>query len=67
MMLAEVDFLPGYKAVPSTDPLHKLLPDPKLLVIDHVVGNQPDKEMEDVAGWCDAALTCLLRTTHVTA
>eukprot|EP00730_Choanoeca_flexa_P007508 TRINITY_DN12341_c6_g4_i4.p1 TRINITY_DN12341_c6_g4~~TRINITY_DN12341_c6_g4_i4.p1 ORF type:complete len:386 (+),score=117.00 TRINITY_DN12341_c6_g4_i4:89-1246(+) len=45
------DFLPGYKKVTDEDPFEKILPKPNLLVIDHVVGNQPDLEMEDVAEW----------------
>jgi hypothetical protein len=48
---ATKDFLPGYRAVTDVDPLLALLPSPNLLVIDHVVGNQPDQEMEDVANW----------------
>ena len=48
---ASTDFLPGYRAVTETDPFETILPKPNLLVIDHVVGNQPDMEMEDVAEW----------------
>lgn len=39
-------FLPNYVAVNDTDPLDALLPDTKILYMDHVVGNQPDHEME---------------------
>jgi len=40
-------FLPGYLAVPQpSDPLDNLLPDTNLLIIDHVVGNQPEQGME---------------------
>jgi 4-hydroxyphenylpyruvate dioxygenase len=45
------DFLPGYHAVAHTDPINKAFPATNLLVVDHVVGNQPDQAMEDVAGW----------------
>lgn len=48
---AEVSFLPGYTTLVKNDPLNALLPDPELLVIDHIVGNQPDNEMESVASW----------------
>ncbi|KAI8913282.1 Glyoxalase/Bleomycin resistance protein/Dihydroxybiphenyl dioxygenase [Gorgonomyces haynaldii] len=37
-------FLPGYAPV-KQDPILKLLPETGLLVIDHIVGNQPDNEM----------------------
>ncbi|XP_073840431.1 4-hydroxyphenylpyruvate dioxygenase isoform X1 [Musca autumnalis] len=48
-------FLPGFKA-PAEDPLLKLLPPAKLDFIDHVVGNQPDLEMEPVAAWYERVL-----------
>lgn len=35
-------FLPGYVQSSEVDPLDKLLPDPGLRFIDHVVGNQPE-------------------------
>lgn len=38
-------FLPGYLS-PAIDPITDLLPPTCLLFIDHVVGNQPDREME---------------------
>ena len=38
-------FLPGYLS-PPVDPIVSLLPPTCLLFIDHVVGNQPDREME---------------------
>ncbi|KAJ3268802.1 hypothetical protein HK104_005255, partial [Borealophlyctis nickersoniae] len=37
-------FLPGYIATPP-DPITSLLPETDLRFIDHIVGNQPDKEM----------------------
>lgn len=48
-------FLPGYKASPS-DALLSLLPPGKLNFIDHVVGNQPDLQMEAVAKWYEHVL-----------
>ena len=40
-------FLPGYTfAAKGADPITALLPKTELLYIDHVVGNQPDLEME---------------------
>ena len=48
-------FLPGYKTVPQ-DPLLKSLPAAKLDFIDHVVGNQPDLQMESVASWYERIL-----------
>jgi 4-hydroxyphenylpyruvate dioxygenase len=41
-------FLPGYKKHFYEDPLTAKLPTCHLGFIDHVVGNQPDLEMEDV-------------------
>ncbi|GJQ87773.1 hypothetical protein Trydic_g18632 [Trypoxylus dichotomus] len=43
-------FLPGYVRSPE-DRLEKQLPAVQLNFIDHVVGNQPDKEMESAAEW----------------
>ncbi|XP_055855228.1 4-hydroxyphenylpyruvate dioxygenase [Episyrphus balteatus] len=48
-------FLPGYKAS-KPDPLLHLLPPIKLNFIDHVVGNQPDLQMEAVAKWYEQML-----------
>lgn len=42
-------FLPGYIAVNEQDPLTVNFPDPGLGFVDHIVGNQGDKEMETVA------------------
>lgn len=41
-------FMPGYKHVEDTDALNKTLPDTSILYVDHVVGNQPDLQMESV-------------------
>jgi len=48
-------FLPGYVAA-GPDPITSLLPPCGILSVDHIVGNQPDKEME-VA--CDFYEKCL--------
>ena len=45
-------FLPGY--VPhyaQNDSIVKFLPKINLLRIDHIVGNQPDRQMETIAEW----------------
>lgn len=48
-------FLPGYvKTGPTL--LNQVLPPTKLDFIDHVVGNQPDNEMESVAKWYENVL-----------
>ena len=44
-------FLPGYSKPRQEDPLDKILPKCLLLKIDHIVGNQPDREMTSVADW----------------
>jgi 4-hydroxyphenylpyruvate dioxygenase len=49
-------FLPNYQPVTFEDPLDTLLPDTKLLVIDHCVGNQPEFQMESA---CDMYEKCL--------
>ncbi|KAF3427883.1 hypothetical protein E2986_08826 [Frieseomelitta varia] len=43
-------FLPGFQILPD-DPFSKTLPKVGLNFIDHIVGNQPDKQMEPVAKW----------------
>ncbi|KAJ3643451.1 hypothetical protein Zmor_026161 [Zophobas morio] len=48
-------FLPGYTMC-NEDKLSKTLPPAKLDFIDHVVGNQPDGEMESVAKWYETIL-----------
>jgi len=42
-------FLPGYIAVSGDDPLVTSFPLPELGFVDHVVGNQGDGEMENIA------------------
>lgn len=49
-------FLPGYKASTYVDPINDLIPQPKLDRVDHVVGNQPDLEMEPTAQWYEKML-----------
>jgi 4-hydroxyphenylpyruvate dioxygenase len=49
-------FLPGYKKPLFEDALVGKLPPSKLNFIDHVVGNQPDLQMEDVAKWYETSL-----------
>jgi len=49
-------FLPGYKPPLHSDPLSGGLPAGGIYFIDHVVGNQPDLKMEDVAGWYERNL-----------
>jgi 4-hydroxyphenylpyruvate dioxygenase len=49
-------FLPGFRRVTQPDPLNKVLPPVGLEKFDHVVGNQPDLEMEDVAKWYENML-----------
>ncbi|CAH1122123.1 unnamed protein product [Ceutorhynchus assimilis] len=48
-------FLPGF-AVVSDDILSQQLHPVKLDFVDHVVGNQPDGEMESVAKWYETVL-----------
>uniref|UniRef100_A0A1A9WH59 4-hydroxyphenylpyruvate dioxygenase n=1 Tax=Glossina brevipalpis TaxID=37001 RepID=A0A1A9WH59_9MUSC len=48
-------FLPGFKTLPR-DVLLDKLPTAKLDFIDHVVGNQPDLQMEGVAAWYERIL-----------
>ncbi|XP_053953366.1 4-hydroxyphenylpyruvate dioxygenase [Anastrepha ludens] len=48
-------FLPGF-ITPAADNLLQGLPPTKLDFIDHVVGNQPDLEMESVAAWYERVL-----------
>eukprot|EP00029_Vermamoeba_vermiformis_P009553 TRINITY_DN47_c0_g1_i2.p2 TRINITY_DN47_c0_g1~~TRINITY_DN47_c0_g1_i2.p2 ORF type:complete len:333 (+),score=143.20 TRINITY_DN47_c0_g1_i2:54-1052(+) len=50
-------FLPGYKLIDgSTDPLTRLAGAPNLEAIDHIVGNQPDKEMEPAVQYYEKVL-----------
>lgn len=49
-------FLPGYKPPICSDPLLQTLPPTQLFIIDHVVGNQPELQMEDAARWYETNL-----------
>jgi 4-hydroxyphenylpyruvate dioxygenase len=49
-------FLPGYRAVTSTDPLLNVTPPIGLDFVDHVVGNMPDKGMEPTVQWYEKIL-----------
>ncbi|XP_044733706.1 4-hydroxyphenylpyruvate dioxygenase [Chrysoperla carnea] len=49
------DFLPGYRPQ-KQDPLGWKLPTTYLNFTDHVVGNQPDLQMEDAAKWYETNL-----------
>jgi len=49
-------FLPGYKPARMKDDLLAKMPDPNILYIDHIVGNQPDLCMEDAAKWYETNL-----------
>jgi len=50
------NFLPGYKVIDTLDPLLTNLPVGGLQFIDHLVGNQPDLEMEDAVAWYEKML-----------
>jgi 4-hydroxyphenylpyruvate dioxygenase len=49
-------FYPGWSKPMLADPLLSQLPTVGLLRVDHVVGNQPDLEMNDVASWYEKIL-----------
>ncbi|CDW86517.1 4-hydroxyphenylpyruvate dioxygenase [Stylonychia lemnae] len=49
-------FLPGFKPHPYKEVFNKLAPIPELDFVDHIVGNQPDQEMEPVAQWYEKML-----------
>jgi 4-hydroxyphenylpyruvate dioxygenase len=49
-------FLPGFMAHHNTEVFNKVMAPVKLEFIDHVVGNQPDLEMEAVATWYEKML-----------
>ncbi|KAL4223487.1 hypothetical protein ACF0H5_016958 [Mactra antiquata] len=50
-------YLPGYKPLdPSKDPVIAKLPKVGLNFTDHIVGNQPDNEMANVADWYEKNL-----------
>ena len=44
-------FLPGFEAPTYKDTLLPKLPSCNLEIIDHIVGNQPDQEMESASEW----------------
>ncbi|XP_047511722.1 4-hydroxyphenylpyruvate dioxygenase-like [Pieris napi] len=48
-------FLPGYQTV-KNDPIQIFLPKIGINFIDHIVGNQPDNEMEPAALWYERCL-----------
>ncbi len=49
-------FLPGFKAHHLTEKFNKLAEVPVLEFVDHVVGNQPDLEMEAAVQWYEKML-----------
>jgi len=49
-------FLPGFKESDVKEPINELIEKPKFERIDHVVGNQPDLEMEPTAQWYEKML-----------
>lgn len=50
-------FLPGFETpIQAPDPLVDILPKPGLDFVDHIVGNQPDLEMESAADWYEKHL-----------
>lgn len=49
-------FLPGFIAHPLHEKINELLPEIKLNFIDHIVGNQPEKEMEPVVKFYESTL-----------
>jgi len=49
-------FLPGFKEHFLKEAFNKSFPIPDLLYIDHIVGNQPENEMEPTAAWYEKYL-----------
>jgi len=49
-------FLPGFKPHYLKEKFNAVLPIPEIELVDHVVGNQPDLEMEPVASWYEKML-----------
>lgn len=49
-------FLPGFKKSERTEPFNEMIEKPAFERIDHVVGNQPDLEMEPTAVWYEKML-----------
>jgi len=49
-------FLPGFKEHFLKDPLNDILPETKLDIIDHIVGNQGENDMVPTADWYEKML-----------
>jgi 4-hydroxyphenylpyruvate dioxygenase len=49
-------FLPGFKPHPLTEPFNNVMPKINFLKVDHVVGNQPDNEMEKMVKYYEDVL-----------
>jgi 4-hydroxyphenylpyruvate dioxygenase len=49
-------FLPGYKEHYNKEVLNEFLPETKLEVVDHCVGNQPEGEMSPAVEWYEKVL-----------
>jgi len=49
-------FMPGYQKITTRDPFLDLTPSTGLQFVDHIVGNQPDKQMTPVAEWYEKVL-----------
>lgn len=49
-------FLPGFRDHHLNEKFNSLAPVPELEFVDHIVGNQPDLEMEPVAAWYEKML-----------
>ena len=49
-------FMPGFRAHHLKEPFNDMAPTPEFICIDHVVGNQPEFEMEPVAEWYEKYL-----------
>jgi len=49
-------FLPGFQKSDKKEPINDLIEKPKFERVDHIVGNQPDLEMEPTAEWYEKML-----------
>lgn len=49
-------FMPGFRAHHLKDPVNSKFAIPQFECVDHVVGNQPDKEMVAAADWYEKML-----------
>lgn len=49
-------FMPGFQGPAFEEPFNTLFERPELIKIDHVVGNQPDLEMEPTVQWYEKML-----------